>query len=49
MRFEAEGVTTLTLKLAFTDQAGRAHMTNHDGFLASFDRVEDILRSLDRP
>ncbi len=43
---EANGVTTLTNRLAFGDLAGRAHMTKFDGFLASFDHVEDLLRSL---
>jgi hypothetical protein len=39
-------VTTLTTKLAFRDQAGRAHMTRHDGQEDSFDKMEDYLRSL---
>jgi uncharacterized protein YndB with AHSA1/START domain len=43
---EANGVTTLTWKLAFRDQAGRAHMTKFDGIEANFDNVEDYLRSL---
>jgi uncharacterized protein YndB with AHSA1/START domain len=43
---EAHGVTTMTLKLAFSDQAGRDHMTQYDGFLASIDRTEALLRSL---
>jgi uncharacterized protein YndB with AHSA1/START domain len=43
---ETDGVTTLTLKLAFTDQAGRDHMTKYDGMQASFDNVERYLRTL---
>jgi uncharacterized protein YndB with AHSA1/START domain len=43
---EAGGVTTLTMKMAFRDQAGRAHMTRHDGQEDSFDKLEDYLRSL---
>lgn len=43
---EAAGVTTVTYKLAFRDQAGRDHMTNYDGLLANFDHEEDLLRSL---
>jgi uncharacterized protein YndB with AHSA1/START domain len=43
---EADGVTTLTSRLAFRDQAGRAHMTRHDGQEDSFDKLEDYLRSL---
>ena len=43
---EADGVTTVTLKLAFRDKAGRAHMTKHDGQEDSFDKLEDYLRSL---
>ena len=43
---EAEGVTTLTMKLAFRDQAGRDHMTQHDGQQDSFDKLEDYLTSL---
>jgi uncharacterized protein YndB with AHSA1/START domain len=43
---ETDGVTTLTTKLAFRDQAGRAHMTRHDGQEDSFDKMEDYLRSL---
>jgi uncharacterized protein YndB with AHSA1/START domain len=50
---EAHGVTTLTYRLAFRDQAGRAHMTtnaNYNGILANFDNVEDLLSSrLDPP
>ena len=43
---EADGVTTLTHRLAFRDQAGRDHMTKYDGIEANFDNVEDHLRSL---
>lgn len=43
---EADGVTTLTWKLAFSNKAGRDHMTKFDGVLESFDRTEDLLRSL---
>ena len=43
---EANGVTTLTWKLAFRDQAGRDHMTKFDGIEANLDNVEDYLRSL---
>jgi uncharacterized protein YndB with AHSA1/START domain len=43
---EEHGVTTLTWKLAFRDQAGRDHMTKFDGVLESFDRTEALLRSL---
>lgn len=43
---ETDGVTTLTTKLAFSDEAGRAHMTKHDGQEDSYDKLEDYLRSL---
>jgi uncharacterized protein YndB with AHSA1/START domain len=43
---ETDGVTTLTMTLAFRDQAGRDHMTRFDGQQDSFDKMEDILRSL---
>ncbi len=43
---ETDGVTTLTVMLAFRDQAGRAHMTRSDGQEDSFDKLEDYLRSL---
>jgi uncharacterized protein YndB with AHSA1/START domain len=43
---ESDGVTTLTTKLAFRDEAGRAHMTRSDGQEDSFDKLEDYLRSL---
>ena len=43
---EDHGVTTLTTRLAFRDQAGRDHMNKTDGFEASYDHMEDHLRSL---
>jgi uncharacterized protein YndB with AHSA1/START domain len=43
---EADGVTKLTMKLAFRDKAGRAHMTRSDGQEDSFDKMEDYLGSL---
>ena len=53
---ENDGVTTLTLSLAFHDKAGRDHypasgpepreLTSSDGPGASFDAIEEILRSL---
>jgi hypothetical protein len=39
-------VTTLTDTMAFRDQAGRDHMTRHDGEEDSYDKMEDYLRSL---
>jgi uncharacterized protein YndB with AHSA1/START domain len=43
---ETAGVTTLTYKLAFSDQAGRDHMTKFDGLQANLDNIEDLLRVL---
>ncbi len=43
---ETAGVTKLTHRLAFRDKAGRAHMTKSDGIEDSFDKLEDLLRSL---
>jgi uncharacterized protein YndB with AHSA1/START domain len=43
---ETDGVTKLTYRLAFRDQAGRNHMTKYDGIEENFDNAEDILRSL---
>jgi uncharacterized protein YndB with AHSA1/START domain len=43
---ETNGVTKVTMKLAFRDKAGRDHMTRHDGQEDSFDKLEDYLRSL---
>ena len=34
------------MKLAFRDKTGRDHMTTHDGQEDSFDKMEDLLRSL---
>jgi uncharacterized protein YndB with AHSA1/START domain len=46
---ETDGVTRLTNKLAFRDQAGRDHMTRFDGQQDSYDMMEDLLRSLVDP
>src|SRR5262249_1898944 len=46
---EADGVTRLTMKLAFRDQAGRDHMTKSDGQEDSFNKLEDYLSSLLEP
>jgi uncharacterized protein YndB with AHSA1/START domain len=46
---ETDGVTTLTMSLAFRDQAGRDHMTRSDGQESSLDKLEDYLRSLLEP
>jgi uncharacterized protein YndB with AHSA1/START domain len=43
---ESDGVTRMTMKLVFRDQAGRDHMTKHDGQEDSYDKLEDYLRSL---
>ena len=43
---ETQGVTTLTMKLAFRDKAGRDHMTKFDGIKANLDHIDDYLRSL---
>ena len=43
---ETDGATTMTWKLAFNNQAGRAHMKKYDGIEAGFDNVEKYLRSL---
>lgn len=43
---EAHGVTTLRVKLAFSDRAGRSHMTKSDGQEDSYNKMEDYLRSL---
>jgi uncharacterized protein YndB with AHSA1/START domain len=43
---ETDGVTTLTMTLAFRDQAGRDHMSTSDGQEDSFDKMEDLLQSL---
>jgi len=46
---ETEGVTRLTLTLAFRDQAGRDHMTTTGGYESSLDKLEDYVRSLVDP
>ena len=43
---ETDGVTKLTTRLVFSDQAGRDHMSKHDGQEDSYDKLEDYLRSL---
>ena len=43
---ETDGVTKLTVSMAFRDKAGRDHMTKHDGQESSFDKLEDYLMSL---
>ena len=43
---EADGVTTLTITLAFRDKAGRDHMTRFDGQEDGYNKMEDYLRSL---
>jgi uncharacterized protein YndB with AHSA1/START domain len=43
---ESDGVTTMRWSLAFKDKAGRDHMTSVDGIEASFDNVEEYLRSI---
>jgi len=46
---ETDGMTKMTLKLAFRDQAGRDHMTKTDGFEDTSDKMEAYLRSLVDP
>ena len=41
---EAHGVTTLKVKLAFNDATGRP--TRFEGMQASYDRIDDVVRSL---
>ncbi|MGD0195402.1 MAG: SRPBCC domain-containing protein [Candidatus Dormibacteria bacterium] len=43
---EVDGVTRLTCSTKFRDKAGRAHMDKFDGMIASYDNIEDYLRSL---
>jgi uncharacterized protein YndB with AHSA1/START domain len=43
---ETNGVTTVTMRMAFRDEAGRAHMNKNDGQEDSFNKLEDYLRSL---
>jgi uncharacterized protein YndB with AHSA1/START domain len=46
---ETDGVTEVTMNLAFRDQPGRDHMTRTDGQEDSWDKLEDYLRSLTDP
>ena len=47
---DAHGVTTLTYRLAFRDQAGRDHLPNiANGIVANFDNIEDLLSSRQGP
>src|SRR5581483_1578844 len=43
---EPDGVTKMTVKLAFSNQDGRAHMAKHDGQDDSYNKLEDYLPSL---
>jgi uncharacterized protein YndB with AHSA1/START domain len=43
---ETDGVTKMTVRLAFRDQAGRDHMTRFDGQESSWDKMDDYMRSL---
>jgi uncharacterized protein YndB with AHSA1/START domain len=43
---EVDGVTKLTCSMKFRDKAGRAHMEKFDGMIASYDNIEDYLRSV---
>jgi uncharacterized protein YndB with AHSA1/START domain len=43
---ETDGVTKMTLSLAFRDQSGRDHMDKTDGFEASFINMDVYLHSL---
>jgi uncharacterized protein YndB with AHSA1/START domain len=43
---ETDGVTKLTHRLAFRDQAGRDHMATFDGLEANYDNVAALLKSL---
>jgi hypothetical protein len=43
---ETDGVTTLTMKMEFQDEAGCAHMTKSDGQEDSLNKMEDCWRSL---
>ena len=45
---ETDGVTTLTTRMAFRDEAGRAHMNTNDGQEVSFNKLEDYLTTLPR-
>ena len=44
-----DGVTTMTWRLAFRDQAGRDHMKKFDGLSANFDNVANYLKTLLEP
>ena len=46
---EDDGVTTFRWKLAFSDKAGRAHMTSFGGQQDSLDEIENLVRSLLAP
>jgi uncharacterized protein YndB with AHSA1/START domain len=46
---ERDGVTTVTIRLAFRDQAGRDHMTTTDGYEDSLNKLEHYVRSLYTP
>ena len=46
---EADGVTTMTYRLVFSDQAGRDRMTATDGLESNFDNVDVLLSSLLSP
>ncbi len=46
---ETVGVTKMTLRLAFRDQAGRDHMTKTDGFEDTSDKMATYLKSLVNP
>ncbi|MGD0852036.1 MAG: SRPBCC domain-containing protein [Acidimicrobiales bacterium] len=43
---ESDGVTTMTLSLAFANQSDRDHMGKTDGFEASTDKMAEYVRSL---
>ena len=44
--YESDGVTKMSSKLTFRDQAGRDNMTKTDGFEDTSDKMEDYVRSL---
>ncbi len=46
---ETDGVTKMTMTLAFRDQAGRDHMTTFDGYEDSLDKMADYVTSLVDP
>jgi uncharacterized protein YndB with AHSA1/START domain len=43
---EIDGVTKMTNRLAFRDQAGRDHVTKTDGMEDTFDKLADYVESL---